>query len=118
MVCISSALGLYPGAFFPRSVGVNYELSPTLQPLADMRDQFTVFSHMDHPGIFTRHGAMKSVLSGVNPATGTGTSVSMDQVAAEHVGYKTRSPSLHVSLGGNLGASWTRSGIKVREHGT
>lgn len=118
MVCISSALGLYPRAFFPRTFGADYELSPTLQPLVDMRDQFTVFSHMDHPGIFTKHGAMKSVLSGVSPGGApAGTSVSMDQVAAEHVGYQTRFPSLHVCIGGTLGASWTKSGIRVREHG-
>lgn len=117
MVCISSALGLYPGAFFPKSFSDDYELSPTLQPLAKMRNQFTVFSHMDHPGIFSKHGAMKSVLSGVDPGGApTGTAVSMDQVAADHVGYQTRFPSLHVSVGGTLGASWTRSGIKVREH--
>ena len=118
MVCISSALGLYPGAFFPKSFGTNYELSPTLQPMEKLRDQFTVFSHMDHPGIFSKHGAMKSVLSGVSPSGApAGTAVSMDQVAAEHVGYRTRFPSLHVCLGGSLGASWTKSGIKVREHG-
>ncbi|MDA1055085.1 MAG: DUF1552 domain-containing protein [Planctomycetota bacterium] len=118
MVCISSALGLYPGAFFPKSFGADYQLSPTLQPLSKMRDQFTVFSHMDHPGIFSKHGAMKSVLSGVSPAGAlAGTAVSVDQVAAEHVGYRTRFPSLHVCVGGTLGASWTKSGIKVREHG-
>lgn len=118
MVCISSALGLYPRAFFPRSSGTDYELSPTLQPLASMRDQFTVFSHMDHPGIFSKHGAMKSVLSGVSPAGApAGTAVSMDQLAADHVGYQTRFPSLHVCVGGTLGASWTKSGIKVRESG-
>lgn len=118
MVCISSALGMYPGAFFSKSFGTDYELSPTLQPLANMRDRFTVFSHMDHPGIFSKHGAMASVLSGVNPAGApAGTSVSLDQVAAEHAGYQTRFPSLHVCVGGTLGASWTKSGIRVREHG-
>ena len=49
MVCISSALGLYPQAFFPKTFGADYQLSPTLQPLEKYRDQFTVFSHMDHP---------------------------------------------------------------------
>ena len=117
MVCVSSALGLYPQAFFPKTFGADYELSPTLLPMKKLRDEFTVFSHMDHPGIFSKHGAMKSVLSGVNAANSpTGTAISIDQLAAEHVGYKTRFPSLHVSLGGKLGASWTRSGIKVREH--
>ncbi len=116
MVCISSALGMYPGAFFPRSFGADYELSPTLQPLAKMQDRFTVFSHMDHPGIFSKHGAMKSVLSGVSPdGAPAGTAISVDQVAADHVGYQTRFPSLHVCIGGTLGASWTKSGIRVRE---
>jgi hypothetical protein len=59
MVCISSALGMHPGAFFPKSFGANYELSPTLSPLSKMRDQFTVFSHMDHPGISSKHGAFE-----------------------------------------------------------
>ncbi|MEO1529600.1 MAG: DUF1552 domain-containing protein [Planctomycetota bacterium] len=117
MVCVSSGLGYFPGTFFPKSFGTDYELSPTLEPMSNLRDHFTVFSHMDHPAIFTKHGAMASVLSGVTPqGSAAGTSVSIDQVAAEHVGYQTRFPSLHVSIGGSLGASWTRSGIKVREH--
>lgn len=111
MVCVSSALGLHPASFFPKQFGRDYALSPSLKPLEKLRDEFTVFSHMDHPGIFSKHGAMKSVLRGADSG------ISIDQVAAEHIGYKTRFPSLHVCVGGKLGASWTRSGIKVREHG-
>lgn len=116
MVCIASALGMNPEAFFPKSFEPNYELSPTLKSLAPLRKDFTVFSHMDHPGIFTKHGAMNSLLSGVDAKKATaGQNVSMDQVAAAHVGYQTRFPSVHISLGGSQGASWTASGIKVRE---
>lgn len=116
MVCISSALGMNPEAFFPKSFESGFELSPTLKPLAPLRDDFTVFSNMDHPGIYTKHGAMNSLLSGVDANTAsTGENVSMDQVAAAHVGYQTRFPSVHISLGGGQGASWTASGIKVRE---
>ena len=116
MVCISSALGLNPEAFFPKSFGRDYELSPSLEPLAELRGDLTVFSHIDHPNIFTKHGSMNSVLSGVDAnQAGPGENVSMDQVAAEHVGYRTRFPSVHISLGGSQGMSWTRSGIKVRE---
>ena len=116
MVCISSALGVNPEAFFPETFGLDYKLSPTLQPLSALRKDFTVFSHMDHPGIFTKHGAMNSLLSGVDAKkAAAGKNISMDQVAASHVGYKTRFPSVHISLGGVQGASWTASGIKVRE---
>ena len=116
MVCISSALGMNPEAFFPKSFERDYELSPTLQSLAPLRDDFTVFSHMDHPGIYTKHGAMNSFLSGVDAKkAGPGENISVDQVAAAHVGYQTRFPSVHISLGGSQGMSWTGSGIKVRE---
>ncbi len=116
MVCISSALGMNPEAFFPKSYDDDYELSPTLRSLDDLRNNFTVFSHIDHPGIYTKHGAMNSLLSGVDAKKASaGENFSMDQVAAAHVGYQTRFPSVHISLGGSQGASWTASGIKVRE---
>lgn len=116
MVCISSALGMNPEAFFPTSFDPDYELSPTLSSLAPLRNDFTVISHMDHPGIYTKHGAMNSLLSGVDAKNaGPGENISVDQVAAAHVGYKTRFPSVHISLGGSQGMSWTSSGIKVRE---
>ncbi|TWU44787.1 hypothetical protein Poly51_58530 [Rubripirellula tenax] len=116
MVCIASALGMNPEAFFPTSFDANFSLSPTLKSLEPLRNDFTVFSHMDHPSIYTKHGSMNSLLSGVDAKKATaGENVSMDQVAAAHVGYQTRFPSVHVSLGGSQGASWTASGIKVRE---
>lgn len=116
MVCISSALGMNPEAFFPKSFDPNYPLSPTLKSLAPLRKDFTVFSHMDHPGIFTKHAAMNSLLSGIDAKkAAVGENVSMDQIAAAHIGFQTRFPSVHISLGGGQGASWTASGIKVRE---
>lgn len=116
MVCIASALGMNPEAFFPKSFEPGYELSPVLSPLSGLREEFTVFSHMDHPSIFTKHGSMSSLLSGVDPKHATtGQNVSIDQVAASHVGYSTRFPSVHISLGGSQGNSWSRSGIKQRE---
>jgi Protein of unknown function (DUF1552) len=116
MVFICSALGMHPDSFFPQAFGRKYELSPVLKPLSEFRDDFTVFSHMDHPGIFSKHGSMSSILSGVDVRHATpGKGASIDQVAARHVGYQTRFPSVHISLGGSQGSSWTPSGIKVRE---
>ncbi len=118
MVCICSALGMNPESFFPKSFGPGYQLSPVLSPLERLRDDFTVFSHMDHPGIFTKHDAMNSLLSGVDAnQTVPGKNVSVDQVAASHVGYQTRFPSVHISLAGSQGSSWSSSGIKMREEG-
>ncbi len=118
MVCICTGLGMNPEAFFPKSFERGYELSPVLSPLEPLRNDFTVFSHMDHPNIFTKHGGMSSILSGADPKhAGPGENVSLDQVAAQHVGYQTRFPSVHISLAGSQGASWSPSGIKVREEG-
>lgn len=116
MICICSALGMNPEAFFPTTFGKDFTPSPTLAPLAGYRDDVTVFSHMDHPAIYTKHGSMNSILSGIDAKRAVaGQNVSIDQLAATHVGYETRFPSVHISLGGTQGNSWSPSGIKVRE---
>jgi hypothetical protein len=116
LVAVGTGLGMHPQSFFPKDFGRDCTLSPVLEPLAALRGDFTVISHMDHPGIYTKHGGTKSFLSGVDPDHAvSGQNVSVDQVAAHHVGYQTRFPSVHISLGGAQGASWTPSGIKIRE---
>jgi hypothetical protein len=116
LVAICTGLGMRPQSFFPSDFGSGCALSPVLQPLATLREDFTVFSHMDHPGIYTKHGSTQSILSGVDPAhAAPGQNVSVDQVAARHVGQQTRFPSVHISLGAAESPSWTASGIKVRE---
>ena len=118
LVCICTGLGMNPDTFFPKTFGTDFEPSPVLAPLSGLREDLTVISHMDHPTIFTKHGAMNSFLSGVDAKKAkTGENQSLDQVAAAHVGYETRFPSVHISLGGSQGSSWTASGIKVREEG-
>lgn len=116
LVCLSSALGMNPEAFFPKAFGADYELSPELQPLAGMRNDFTVFSHLEHPTINGKHDAMSALLSGIqaDQSRRAGDNVSMDQVAARHVAHATRFPSMHVSLGGDLDCSWSYSGVKLR----
>jgi len=115
LICLSSALGMRPDTFFPKVTGRDYELSPVLGPLASMKQDFTVFSHMDHPGVNGKHAAMSALLSGVQAefTQKAGDNVSMDQVAARHVSYQTRFPSLHLSLGGDLGCSWSYSGVMI-----
>lgn len=110
MVFIASGLGMYPGSFFPRNFGLDFTPSPVLEPLRNLREDVTVFSHMDHPSLFNKHGGQRTLLSGMQD-----NAPSVDQIAAAHVGYDTRFPSIHISIGGAQGASTTRSGIKVRE---
>ena len=44
LVNICTSFGLYGPAFFPEQAGRDYEPSEYLKILADVRDQFTVFS--------------------------------------------------------------------------
>ena len=50
LVCVGTFLGFYQPAFFPEQTGGDYELSTLLKPLAEHRDEFTVFSGLDHRG--------------------------------------------------------------------
>ena len=48
MVCVGMGLGFVPELFFPRETGRNYELPELLKPLARHRNDFSVFSQLDH----------------------------------------------------------------------
>lgn len=117
MVLMGAALGMNPQGFFPKEYGKSFALSKVLQPLENQREDFTVFSHMDHPNVFTGHGGMSALFSGIesSKAKTAGENYSLDQMAADHVSYTTRYPSLHMCVGGGLRASWTKSGISVPE---
>lgn len=116
MVFVSTGLGMNPATFFPRDFGVDFTPSPVLPPMMKHRGEFTLFSHMDHPNIFTKHAGIQSLLNGVlNKNARPGQNVTVDQVAASRLGYTTRFPSLHISLGGVESASYSPSGILLRQ---
>jgi len=119
MVCIGNEFGMYPGAFWPETAGADYELTTLLKPLAACRDQFTLFSHLDH-GLKGGHFAVHTFLTGVKAAEAKGTpegGISVDQRAAEFVGSQTRFPSLAIGsedgLHGGCQMSWTRTGTRI-----
>lgn len=115
MVCIGLNYGLYPVDFFPKETGRDYELPKLLKPLSRMRDEITVFSHLDHPGIKGGHEAVHTFLSGIM-ADGSKAmperNITMDQKAAEFSGVETRYGSMQIGIGGG-GLSWTRNGVAI-----
>ena len=116
MVFVSTGLGMNPRTFFPEESGADFAPSPVLPAMMKHRGEFTLFSHMDHPNVFTKHAGIRSLLNGVlNKNARPGQNISIDQVAANHVGYATRFPSLHISLGGAESASYSSSGILLRQ---
>ena len=115
MVCLSYNYGVYQKAFFPTAGGRDYELSPTLQPLAKHRQDFSVFSNLDH-GLTGGHACVPTFLNGIRPDMASSFpegNISMDQKAAEFVGAATRYPSMTLKVKENNQTSFTRTGVQV-----
>ena len=117
MVAIETNMGILPQFFFPEQAGRDYVLSPYLERLAAHRDRLTVFSGVSLPGVTGAHAAEKCFLTGTpHPERGGFRNwVSLDQYAAEHVGNKTRYPSLVLAMSSEGGQtlSFTRSGAPI-----
>ena len=114
-VAMTLGLGLLGENLNPRQPGRNYELSPYLEPLADLRDQLTVISGSSHPGVTGGHRAEASILT-ANPVGSSGrgkNSVSIDQYLAKYLGNKTRFPSLVLSSRGSNSPSYTENGAMI-----
>jgi hypothetical protein len=115
LVCICTPLGLHAPHFFPEKAGKDYLLTPYLEVLKEFRDDFTVISGLSHPEVGPSHDSLFSFLTAApHPERRAGfrNSISLDQLAAEHIGGETRFPSLALSCEG-FSLSWTRSGALV-----
>jgi len=116
MVCLCAPLGLHPAYLFPEKAGRDYEATPYLEVLQDFRQDFTIVSGLCHAGMNPgfAHQAAASFLTGAQGAGRPGfrNEISVDQLAAEHLGGETRLASLSLS-GEGPGLSWTRTGAPV-----
>jgi hypothetical protein len=118
MVCMNAPLGLHPSCFFPDKAGKDYALTPYLEVLKDFRDDFSVMSGLSHPQVAEGHDSGYSFLTGAHHTGfmrlgGFRNTISLDQLAAEHIGLETRFPTLSLSSVGDS-LSWTRSGVQVQ----
>lgn len=103
---IPGAIGRH--AWFPTDTGRTYTIPASLRPLTRHRDDFSVLSNLLHiQGRISGHVHPYNWLTGHNinltPGTITNT-VSMDQVAARHLG-PTWLPSLVLSFADGVGTS-------------
>lgn len=107
-VAIGSYLGWHQPAFFPRAVGRDYEMPDILKPIEPHRDQFTIFSGLDHRAP-NGHKAWPNFLCGNSPG-----SYSLDQQIADQIGGQSRFASIELATGMGEGAksmSFTRQGM-------
>ncbi len=114
MVSICTYLGLHTPNFYPQEAGRGYRLTPYLEPVAGIRDKFTVISGLSHPAVDGGRSSVASFLTAAPHPGGSSfkNSVSLDQVAAEQMGGQTRFDYLALSTGGG-GLSWTRGGVNI-----
>jgi hypothetical protein len=114
MVAINSPLGIHTPYLFPQTPGKDYEVTPYLEPLQEVRENFTVASGLMHPMVDGGHSAERSFLTGAaHPGQPSfRNSISVDQLAAEQIGHQTRFPFLSLSANNN-GISYTRSGVQI-----
>lgn len=101
--------------------GTGYELSPTLQPLAALKNEFTVFSNLAHDkaesngdGGGDHARATATFLTGCQAKKTAGADIrigqSVDQIAASEVGRHTRLSSLELSTDGERSSGRCDSG--------
>lgn len=114
MVAICAPLGIHTPLLFPKIAGRDYQATPYLEPLQQVREKFTVISGLMHPMVDGGHNAEKSFLTGAaHPGQPSfRNTISVDQFAAERIGHQTRFASLPLSADGR-GISYTRSGVLI-----
>ncbi len=115
MVCINTTLGLHTPNLFPSAAGKDYELTPYLEPLAEFRRDFTVFSGLSHPEVDGGHPAELCYLTAApHPrADNFKNTISLDQYAIEKLVPDTRFGSLTLASSSSRGLSFTRSGVPI-----
>ena len=117
MVAICTDQGIIPWYFFPETEGNSYEDTRYLKHLSAHKDDMTVFSGVALPDVDGGHHADIAFLTGAAHPSRAGfkNSVSLDVVAAEHIGVKTRFPTLPLLIGkeNKRGLSFTRSGVMI-----
>ena len=115
MVLICNTLGLHAPALFPKKTGADYELTDYLSIIKAHRKDFTLFSGLSHPQQGGEHQCEMTWLSAApNPGMdGFRNSISVDQYAAEKLGYVTRFPSVSLSSDRVISQSYTGSGVMI-----
>ena len=113
-VCVAPDYGIYPPAFFPEQTGHDYEMPGTLKMMERHRQDMSVFSYLDHPGVGGGHACTRTFLNGIKASDADGDRsrlLSLDQVIAREIGMENRFPALVTGSGAPI--SYTTAGIPV-----
>ena len=117
LVLACTALGLHPPLLWPKTAGKDYEPTPYLELLKDHRSDFTLFSglqHEDQTGRQPHDSELTFLTAARKPGMGGfRNTISVDQVAAAHLGNTTRFPSLALGTIKQQSQSFTSGGVMI-----
>jgi hypothetical protein len=108
MAFVTIPNGVNQDNWWPKGNGADFELGPTMQSLAALKDKIQIVSGLDHinatagkDGAGDHARANATLLTGCRARKTSGADirlgVSIDQVAAQHIGHLTRFPSLELT---------------------
>ena len=108
LICVGTYLGFHQESFFPVKSGVDYEASKLLEPINHLRNDFTVFSGLDHRA-GNGHGNWSTFLAGQKNSQ-----ITLDQIAAPQICRDSRFESLQISAGKlSRPMNFTKTGIAL-----
>lgn len=114
--------GVNIAQWVPATAGADYQLSPTLQAMAEYRDEFTVVSGLGHPAAKGGHSGADTWLTGADleatPGSDYTNSVSIDQVLAAQHRDHTRIASLQLSDNSGTGPAGHSHTLSFDRSGT
>lgn len=115
-LAMCATLGFHTPFLFPKETGADYALTPYLEPLKELKGDFSVISglqHMEQNGANGHTSEMTWLTSAKHPGlAGFKNTISIDQLIAEHIGTQTRFPSLILGTGSES-LSWSSSGVPL-----
>ncbi len=115
-LAMCATLGFHTPFLFPKETGAGYTLTPYLDPLKELKNDFTVLSglqHMEQNGANGHTSEMTWLTSAKHPGlAGFKNTISIDQLIAERIGSQTRFPSLVLGTGSES-LSWSASGVPL-----
>jgi hypothetical protein len=107
-VAIGSNLGWYQKGFYPKEVGTGYRMPEVLAPLAKHRNDFTIFSGLDHQAP-NGHNHWANFLCGQTVGR-----YSLDQMIADQIGTNSRFSSVQLVAGGSAAPmSFSKQGTRL-----